>query len=313
MWNGALMASFVFLLFFVTIMLYEKNKFFFCCKLDFAFGKCLPKNGIEPEDMEQEPLDEQQSHTLSTMLEELQGAGLGWEDLFVQCRMQGALFSLRNNIPMPQNLCANLAPDPSILDPQSPLAFVRFTPPDDSYADEVYYPPIKKGFDDRYFQCLKIEIERNAIFNLQCSIFDIFFCLFFSRLYMKPLKTIQPPIKLTSENFNIQPASTNIDLSDVNDINDDRQFYDNPIPSHDLENRIKDIRNRIELRRMLAEYESGHLKPPIYYTNGVVDADEEDYDDPDTNGYNDIQRYEIPNDKRSAHFRVIYKMTCSDG
>lgn len=122
---------------------------------------------------------------------------------------------------------------------------------------------------------------------------------------MKPLKTIQPPIKLTSENFNIQPSSTNIDLSDVNDINDDRQFYDNPIPNHDLENRIKDIRNRIELRRMLAEYESGHLKPPIYYTNGVVDADEEDYDDPDTNGYNDIRRYQIPNDKRNAHYRVI--------
>lgn len=83
------------------------------------------------------------------MLEELQGAGLGWDHLFVQCRMQGAIFSLRNSVPMPPNLCANLAPDPEVLDAQSPLAFVRFTPPNDDYADEVYYPPSKKGFDDR--------------------------------------------------------------------------------------------------------------------------------------------------------------------
>lgn len=83
------------------------------------------------------------------MLEELQGAGLGWDHMFVQCRMQGALFSMRNAVAMPPNLCANLAPDPEILSPQSPLAVVRFTPPNDDYADEVYYPPAKKGFDDR--------------------------------------------------------------------------------------------------------------------------------------------------------------------
>lgn len=83
------------------------------------------------------------------MLEEFQGAGLGWGDQFVQCRMQGALFSIRNKLPMPPNLCANLAPDPKMVG-QDPVAVVRFSPPTNKYADEVYFPPIKKDFDERY-------------------------------------------------------------------------------------------------------------------------------------------------------------------
>lgn len=82
------------------------------------------------------------------MLEELQGAGLGWEDLFVQCRMQGAIFSIRNKVPMPANLCANLAPNPRMVG-QSPEAVVRFSPPSNKYADEVYYPPNKKNYKKR--------------------------------------------------------------------------------------------------------------------------------------------------------------------
>lgn len=33
-----------------------------------------------------------------------------------------------------------------------------------------------------------------------------------------------------------------------------------------LSNQVKDIKNRIELRRMLAEYEAGYLQPPEYNT-----------------------------------------------
>lgn len=52
---------------------------------------------------------------------------------------------------MPKTLCANLAPDPEILGPQSPLAFVRFSPPDDDFAEEIYYPTEeKKAFDERF-------------------------------------------------------------------------------------------------------------------------------------------------------------------
>lgn len=82
------------------------------------------------------------------MLQELQGAGLEWDHLFVQCRIQGALFALRAKTPMPHNLCVNLAPDPEILGPQSPSAYVRFTLPQDEnedYIDENYYPPHKKS------------------------------------------------------------------------------------------------------------------------------------------------------------------------
>lgn len=203
--------------------------------------------------MEREPLNEEQSHILSTMLEELQGAGLGWDHLFVQCRMQGALFSLRNNVPMPPNLCANLAPDPEILDPQSPLAFVRFQPPDDAYADEVYFPPDKKGFDDR--------------------------------LFLQPLKSIQPQKKLTSRSFYGSPfdhAAVPYKRSD---------YLENAVPSEEIENRIKDIKNRIELRKMLAEYESGHLKPPIYYQKNIF----EDIDD--DNAALAMENY-LPNMKR---------------
>ncbi|XP_053677570.1 receptor-type tyrosine-protein phosphatase-like N [Anopheles nili] len=114
------------------------------CYDDFAFGKCLPQYGLEPEELFRKPLEEDQSRILARMLEELQGAGLGWEHPFTQCRIQGALFAIRTNSEIPQTLCANLAPDPEILGPQSPLAFVRFTPPNEEYADEVYYPPPKK-------------------------------------------------------------------------------------------------------------------------------------------------------------------------
>ncbi|GAB0098887.1 uncharacterized protein DMENIID0001_146930 [Sergentomyia squamirostris] len=115
------------------------------CFDDFAFGVCLQNYGVQPEQLERQPLSEEQSSVLARMLEDLQGAGLSWEHPFVQCRIQGALYALRNNAPLPHNLCAGLTPDPQILDPQSPLAFVRFSPPTENFADEVYVPPPKKN------------------------------------------------------------------------------------------------------------------------------------------------------------------------
>ena len=72
------------------------------------------------------------------MLQEMQGAGLTWDHPFVQCRMQGALFALRERTPMPPNLCGHLAPPPpEILAPQSPLAYVRFTPPEEDEEEDM--------------------------------------------------------------------------------------------------------------------------------------------------------------------------------
>lgn len=45
-----------------------------------------------------------------------------------------------------------------------------------------------------------------------------------------------------------------------------------------LRTRVSDLKNRIELRRMLSEYESGSLKPPIFYNDGI--AEPEDLDAP---------------------------------
>lgn len=120
-------------------------------------------------------MEENQISVLRSMLEELQGAGLGWESPFVQCRMQGALFALRTKAEIPSNLCADLAPEPALSNlvqlagASDPEAFVRFAPPplpvgvgsnaalapsagsdggvEESFADEIYMPArlIKKN------------------------------------------------------------------------------------------------------------------------------------------------------------------------
>lgn len=117
--------------------------------LDFAFGKCLPQYGLEPEELFREPLAEEQVKVLRAMLEELQGANLGWRDPFVQCRMQGALYALRTKTDLPANMCAPLAPEP-MMNAIMPEAFIRFAPPQppaaaDNFANEMFYPPLKKN------------------------------------------------------------------------------------------------------------------------------------------------------------------------
>ncbi|XP_014103161.2 receptor-type tyrosine-protein phosphatase N2 isoform X1 [Bactrocera oleae] len=115
------------------------------CFDDNIFGKCIPTTGVDVEDIEKTPLTEEQSRTLATMLEELQGAGLGWDHPYVQCRIQGTLYSLQKQTQLPPNLCANLAPTPTDIDPAGAMAFVRFTPPEQEYVDAGYfYPPLKK-------------------------------------------------------------------------------------------------------------------------------------------------------------------------
>ncbi|XP_067623406.1 receptor-type tyrosine-protein phosphatase N2 isoform X2 [Eurosta solidaginis] len=115
------------------------------CFDDNIFGKCIPTTGVDVEDIEKTPLTEEQSNALATMLEELQGAGLGWDHPYVQCRIQGALYSLQKRTQLPPNLCANLSPVPTGIDSAGAMAFVRFQQPEVDYIDErYYYPPLKK-------------------------------------------------------------------------------------------------------------------------------------------------------------------------
>ncbi|KAL9929600.1 tyrosine phosphatase IA-2 isoform 1-T4 [Glossina fuscipes fuscipes] len=117
------------------------------CFDDNIFGKCIPTTGVDVEDIEKTPLNEDQSRLLATMLEELQGAGLGWDHPYVQCRIQGTLFSLQKQTHLPPNLCANLAPSSSNPETASPMAYIRFAPSNDGYTDRFYYPPLKKKND----------------------------------------------------------------------------------------------------------------------------------------------------------------------
>ncbi|XP_022228423.2 uncharacterized protein LOC111078169 isoform X2 [Drosophila obscura] len=117
------------------------------CYDDNIFGKCIPTTGVDVEDIEKTPLTEEQSRLLATMLEELQGAGLGWDHPYVQCRIQGALFTLQRQQQLPPNLCANLAPvPPEFGDPASAMAYVRFTPPEPETDVEYYEQPSQAQF-----------------------------------------------------------------------------------------------------------------------------------------------------------------------
>lgn len=81
-------------------------------------------------------------------LEELQRAGLIWEDPYVQCRMQSTLAAMRTKTDVPRALCIPFAPE-AILKQQSPEGFVRFAPPP---PNEVFYPPFsKKNYPAPFF------------------------------------------------------------------------------------------------------------------------------------------------------------------
>ncbi|XP_021701722.1 receptor-type tyrosine-protein phosphatase-like N isoform X2 [Aedes aegypti] len=238
------------------------------CYDDFAFGKCLPQYGLEPEELFREPLDEEQSRFLAVMLEDLQGAGLGWEHPFTQCRMQGALFAMRTNSEIPRSLCANLAPDPEVLDPQSPLAFVRFTPPNDEYADEVYFPPLKKS----------------QVPNSRSSINE-------KRFFVSARK----PAKKSSPEFEVL-AEPLVPMYPKNHhhppIVEDMQPLPLPIIDRQSEererNRLRDNRNRAAFRRLVEQFESRYPRP-------------ESYPSPDVTDYLDDQ---APNEVEPFQFRV---------
>lgn len=220
-----------------------------CLLSDLSFGKCLSLvDGLVGDDALREPLSEEASQTLALMLEELRGAGLGWNHPFVQCRMQTALYSLRQNIPMPDNVCANEIPTrDDVVWLQDPSAVINFAPPNNDYADEVYIPPMKKGF------------------------------------------AIEKPYSIEQAVFGQRDRPISFDQ--IGDTNDD---------DADLESRIQDVKNRIELRKMLAEYTSGALKPPIYLKDDIIDGDVVYYRD-EAVPSDENERYLLSTEKRQQH------------
>ncbi|XP_017061042.1 uncharacterized protein LOC108101267 [Drosophila ficusphila] len=140
------------------------------CYDDNIFGKCIPTTGVDVEDIEKTPLSEEQSRVLATMLEELQGAGLGWDHPYVQCRIQGSLFSLQRQQQLPPNLCANLAPaPPEFGDPASAMAYVRFTPPEPEAELDYYEQPAQ------FYPALrKKQVRQDAIADAEADVEDMY-------------------------------------------------------------------------------------------------------------------------------------------
>lgn len=60
---------------------------------------------------------------------------------------------------------------------------------------------------------------------------------------------------------------------------DYRNHYEAQNDEENLQTRMNDLKNRIELRRMLSEYMSGSLKPPIFYKDGIAAPEDFDQDD----------------------------------
>lgn len=118
---------------------------------------------------------------------------------------------------------------------------------------------------------------------------------------MRPLKTIQPNEPLASEHVSSQPSGLAELFAD-----ETPQYFHGHHVNQELENRIKDLRNRIELRRMLAQYEAGLLKPPVYYSNKVIDDPEYNNERPEPE--DNIRGFLKEDYKRNDfHFKVKTK------
>lgn len=203
-------------------------------------------DGLVGDEALRESLSEESAQTLALMLEELRSAGLGWNHPFVQCRMKAALHSLRYDIPMPNNVCAAEMPTrDDVVWLQDPSAVINFAPPNTDYADEVYVPPMKKGF------------------------------------------AIEQPPSIERAVFGPRNRPILIDDDANVEVNDD----------DDMASRIQDVKNRIELRKMLAEYTAGALKPPIYLKDDIINSDDVYYQD-EPISEDDRDKYLVMTEKR---------------
>lgn len=98
-------------------------------------------------------INDRQSRYLATMLEDFQSVGLDWINPYVQCRVQGALFSIQKNIHLPPNLCNDLTATTmeDTYDTNLPLSFVGLLPTEHKTVDKYFYPnPIKKQSNTYY-------------------------------------------------------------------------------------------------------------------------------------------------------------------
>lgn len=89
-----------------------------------------------------------------------------WDHEYVQCRLQNSLFAIANKLPYSSAICFEKIPErvsnadafEAALEEAERLveqekddldedASIQYSPPDNNYADEVYYPPMKRRPD----------------------------------------------------------------------------------------------------------------------------------------------------------------------
>lgn len=90
-----------------------------------------------------------------------------WDHDYVQCRLQNSLFAIANQLPYSSAICwekfpatdSNVASFANALEEAAEIvnqqdqdgldedASIQYSPPNNNYADEVYYPPMKRRPD----------------------------------------------------------------------------------------------------------------------------------------------------------------------
>ena len=90
-----------------------------------------------------------------------------WDHDYVQCRLQNSLFAIANQLPYSSAICwekfpatdSNVANFANALEEAAEIvnqqdqdgldedASIQYSPPNNNYADEVYYPPMKRRHD----------------------------------------------------------------------------------------------------------------------------------------------------------------------
>lgn len=232
------------------------------CFDDLVFGICRPITGTDNnEDYEKRPLTERQSQFLASMLEEMQGAGLGWDHPFVQCKIQGTLFSMRKKVPIPPTLCSNFAPDNNL-----PLRHFN-PPPEEPIIDEYFYPvAIKKSPQPRH----PMPYERRPSVDPADEL---------TKMFYYPNRRYEDDMYYKLSQASEQPLD-----------------YDN-----ELEDRIDDIKSRIELGKMMAEYEqSQHNR-----LHDVPEYDEIAVLPSEFYGFNNFKRSNTKDKLPKTYFREI--------
>lgn len=207
-----------------------------------------------------------------------------WDHDYVQCRLQNSLFAIANQLPYSSAICwekfpasdSNVASFANALEEAAEIvnqqdqdgldedASIQYSPPNNNYADEVYYPPMKRRPD---FMWVRLPIKRWQL------LLPFNFTIFFVRLFFS--------------------SFSEFEINEQNAPNDYRQHYqvEQQLKNDEetLRTRVNDLKNRIELRRMLSEYESGALKPPIFYSDGIAEPEEADQPKGDDRVSEDIE------------------------